>query len=216
MTSSSTTTIKVMIVDDHDVLRNGLAVFLSTCDDMELVGEAANGLEAVQQCETLRPDVILMDLVMPEMDGVTATRLIRQRYPDVRIVALTSFDDGELVQAALQAGALSYLLKNISAAELVNAIRAAHSGKATLSPEAAQVLISTVSRAARTGSELTGREQEVLSLMAKGLPNHEIAQRLSITHFTVKKHVSNILAKLSVSSRTEAVAFAIQHRLVSQ
>jgi NarL family two-component system response regulator LiaR len=215
MVSSNATTIRVMIVDDHDVLRNGLAVFLSTWDDMELVGEATTGLEAVQQCEILQPDVVLMDLVMPEMDGVTAIRLIRQRYPEVRIVALTSFDDGELVRSALQAGALSYLLKNISAAELVTAIRSAYSGKVMLSPEVAQVLISTVSRSTRTGYELTEREQEVLSLMAKGLPNHEIAQRLSITHFTVKKHVSNILAKLDVSSRTEAVAFAIQHRLVN-
>lgn len=216
MTSSSLGTIRVMIVDDHDVLRNGLAVFLSTCKDMELVGEASTGKEAVQQCEVLQPDVILMDLVMPEMDGVTATRLICQRYPGVRIVALTSFDDGELVQSALQAGALSYLLKNVTANELVAAIRSAYSGKVTLSPEITQILISTVNRSPRMDYELTGREQEVLTLMAKGLSNHEIAQRLSITHFTVKKHVSNILAKLDVSSRTEAVAFAIQHRLVNQ
>jgi NarL family two-component system response regulator LiaR len=204
-----------MIVDDHDVLRNGLAVFLGTYEDMELVGEAATGHEALQQCEALQPDVVLMDLVMPEMDGVMATRLITQRYPHVRVVVLTSFDDGELVQAALQAGALSYLLKNVSSTELVAAIRSAYNDKVTLSPEIAQVLISTVSRSARTGYELTEREQEVLSLMAKGLPNHAIAQRLSITHFTVKKHVSNILAKLNVSSRTEAVAFAIQHKLVN-
>lgn len=209
-------TIRVMIVDDHDVLRNGLAVFLSTCSDIELVGEAATGHEAVQQCETLQPDVVLMDLIMPEMDGVTAIRLIKQRYPQVHVVALTSFDDGDLVQSALQAGALSYLLKNISADELIMAIRSAYGGKVTLSPEIAQVLISTVSRTPRTDYELTGREQEVLALMAKGLSNHEIAQRLSITHFTVKKHVSNILAKLDVSSRTEAVAFAIQHHLVNQ
>jgi len=214
MESLESGTIRVVVVDDHDMLRSGLSVFLRTCEDLELVGEATNGSEAVNICDSLHPDVVLMDLIMPEMDGVTAIRTIRKRHPEIRFLVLTSFDDAELVQTALQAGAIGYLLKNVSVDELANAIRAAYEGKTTLSHEAAQALVSTTHRPTANSYQLTGREQEVLGLMVKGLTNIEIAERLTISRFTVKKHVSNILAKLGTASRIEAVALAIQNRLV--
>ena len=162
----------------------------------------------------LQPDVVLMDLVMPEMDGAAATKLIREQYPDVQVVALTSFPEEDLVQTALQSGAISYLLKNVSADELADAIRAARLGRSTLAPEAAQALIHATMRAPEVGYDLTPREQEVLALMVEGLSNPEIADRLVVSRSTVKFHVSSILSKLEVNSRTEAVAFALQHNLV--
>ncbi len=207
-------TIRVMIVDDHAVVRSGLGAFLSTFDDFDLVGEAENGKDAVRLTGTLQPHVIVMDLVMPEMDGATATRLIRQQYPGVQIIALTSFREEGLVQGALQAGAISYLLKNVSANELARAIRAAYSGRSTLSPEAAEVLIQAATQPRAPTYDLTSREHDVLVLMVKGLSNGEIAEKLVVSSSTVKFHVSNILSKLNVSSRTEAVALALQQHLV--
>ncbi len=208
--------IRVLIVDDHAVVRSGLSTFLLTCDDMALVGEAANGEEALRLCPRVRPDVVLMDLVMPGMDGATATRLIRQHCPDIQVVVLTSFKDQELVQGALQAGAIGYLLKDISADELANAIRAAYAGKPTLASEAAQALIqAALGPADRLGADLTEREREVLALMAQGLNNKEIAERLVVSVSTAKFHVSSILSKLHATTRTEAVALALQHKLVS-
>lgn len=206
--------IRVLIVDDHDMVRSGLEVFLETCDDLELVGEASGGEEAVRLSAELQPDVILMDLVMPGMDGIAATRNILDANPQVKIIALTSFKEKELVHEALQAGAISYLLKNVSIDELSNAIRDAYSGKSTLAPEATQALIEAVTRPPGLGFDLTEREQEVLLLMTDGLSNRKIADRLMISHSTVKNHVSNIFSKLAVTSRTEAVALAVQHRLV--
>lgn len=211
---SETAPIRVMLVDDHAVVRSGLSAFLMVFDDLELVGEAENGLQAVQRAAALRPDVILMDLVMPEMDGAAATRLIREANPHIQVIALTSFREDALVQAALQAGAISYLLKNVSADELAQAIRAAHAGRSTLAPEAAQVLIQAATRPPDPVFELTERERDVLTWMVRGLSNNEIAAKLVVSPSTVKFHVSNILSKLGVSSRTEAVAFALQHRLV--
>jgi NarL family two-component system response regulator LiaR len=202
-------------VDDHDVVRRGLSVVLRAFDDLELVGEASNGEEAIRMCAETHPEVILMDLIMPEMDGVSATRAIRQKYPQIQVVALTSFKDEELVHAALQAGAIGYLLKNASIDELADTIRAARMGKPTLAPEATQVLIDATIRPAPHSYNLTERELEVLSLMAKGLNNPQIAERLMISRSTIKFHVSVILSKLGVSSRTEAVALALQHNLVS-
>jgi NarL family two-component system response regulator LiaR len=205
--------IRVIIVDDHAVVRGGLRLFLLAFEDLELVGEAGNGEQALALCEKLEPDVVLMDLVMPEMDGVQATEVIRERYPQIQVIALTSFEEEELVQAALESGAISYLLKNVSAGELAAAIRAAHAGRATLAPEAAEALIRST-RPDRVGRDLTDREREVLAVMVEGLSNAEIAKRLVISRSTVKFHVSSILSKLEVGSRAEAVSLALQRHLI--
>jgi len=206
--------IRVMIVDDHDMLREGLNAFFKSFDDLKVIGEAASGEEAVRLCRELEPDVVLMDLAMPEMDGTTAIKLIHEQQPDVRIIVLSSFSETRQVKAALQNGATSYLLKNISASKLADAIRATMSGLPTLAPEATQALIDSggAPSAAQTPGELTERELEVMNLMVKGLPNTQIAEQLNISVFTVKNHVSSILSKLGVSSRTEAVAWQLQHQ----
>ncbi|MBK8045710.1 MAG: response regulator transcription factor [Anaerolineales bacterium] len=205
-----------MVVDDHAVVRGGLATFLLAYDDLQLVGEAANGAEAIQACGIHRPDVILMDLVMPEMDGASATRVIRERYPEVQVIALTSFKEDDLVQGVLAAGAIGYLLKNVTADELVAAIRAAQAGRPTLAPEATRALIHSAThvKVQPLGHDLTERERDVLTLMVTGMNNSEIADRLVVSRSTVKYHVSNILSKLQASSRTEAVAYALQQNLV--
>jgi len=213
---SDSQTIRVMLVDDHAVVRSGLSAFLLGYDDLELIGEAADGEEAVRLCGHLRPDVVLMDLIMPRMDGATATRQIRTHYPHIQVLALTSFKEDNLVQDVLKAGAIGYLLKNISGDELATAIRAAYRGRATLAPEAAQSLIDTATKRdlAMPGDDLTEREHDVLGLMVRGLNNTEIAEALVVSRSTVKFHVSNILSKLHATSRTEAVAQAIHHHLV--
>ena len=206
--------IRVLLVDDHALVRRGLSTFLVAFDDLELAGEASSGDEAVQLCAQLQPDVVLMDLVMPGMNGVTATRLIAGQQPSPQIIALTSFHEGDLVQGALQAGAIGYLLKNVSANELADAIRAAHAGLSTLAPEATQALVQRLTSPLPAGNILTSRELEVLAFMAQGLNNVEIAERLTISRSTVKFHVSSILSKLGVTTRTEAVAFAVQNHLL--
>ncbi|MHB0875251.1 MAG: response regulator transcription factor [Anaerolineae bacterium] len=206
--------IRVMIVDDHAVVRSGLSAFLMAYDDLELVAEAGGGEEALRVCAREKVDVVLMDLVMPVMDGAAATQAIRKQCPGVQVIALTSFKEDELVQGALQAGAIGYLLKNVSADELANAIRAAHAGKPTLAPEAAQALIHAATHKSDMVEELTEREMEILGLMVEGLSNPDIAERLFVSKSTVKFHVSNVIAKLSAISRTEAVAIALQRRLI--
>jgi NarL family two-component system response regulator LiaR len=206
--------IKVLLVDDHAVVRSGLGAVLLSFEDMTLVGEAGNGEEAIRLCEKLQPDVVLMDLMMPVMDGVAATAAIKKQCPRISIIALTSFKEKEMVEGALKAGALSYLLKNVSASELVTAIRGALAGQPRLSPEAAQVLIQDIKEPAAPSYDLTDREKEILVLMVEGLPNTAIAERLVVSQSTVKFHVSNVLSKLGVTSRTEAVALALKHKLV--
>jgi NarL family two-component system response regulator LiaR len=206
--------IRVIIVDDHTVVRSGLGAVLASSEGMELVGEAENGEEAIRLCERLQPDVVLMDLLMPKMDGVTASKIIHERWPQIRIIALTSFREKEYVEGVLKAGATSYLLKNVSADELISAIDRAVLGQPSLSPEAAQVLIQKVNEPLQPGSDMTEREREILALMVEGKSNNEIAKCIFISQSTVKFHVSNILSKLGVSSRTEAVALAMKHHLV--
>jgi two-component system, NarL family, response regulator LiaR len=206
--------IRVMLVDDHTMVRRGLATFLKVFDDLELAGEADSGEAAVELCSQILPDVILMDLMMPDMDGATATRLIRQQFPKVQVVVLTSFKEQEVIQNALHAGAIGYLLKDVSADELALAIRAAHSGRATLSPEATQALVNAANQPPLPGQDLTERERDVLALMVEGLNNTQIAGRLVVSPSTIKTHVSHILSKLGVASRTEAVALALRHRLL--
>jgi NarL family two-component system response regulator LiaR len=215
MTSPAFHPIRVMLVDDHAMVRRGLATFLMVFDDFELVGEAESGEAAIRLCAEVLPDVILMDLVMPNMDGATATHAIRQKYPQVQVLALTSFKEGGLIRTALESGAIGYLLKDVSADELARAIRAAHAGRATLSPEAAQALVETASQPPAPGLDLTEREREVLALMIEGLNNTQIAGRLTVSPSTIKSHVSNVLSKLGVASRTEAVTLALRHRIIA-
>jgi len=206
--------IRVLVVDDHAMVRRGLAAFLKAFDDLELAGEAASGQAALELCIQLQPDVVLMDLVMPDMDGAAMTRLLRGQSPSIQVIALTSFTDEILVQSALQAGAIGYLLKDVSADALAQAIRDAHAGRSTLAPEAARALVHAASQAPSPGLDLTDRERAVLALMVEGLNNTQIAAKLSVSPSTIKSHVSNILSKLGVASRTEAVTLALRNRLI--
>jgi NarL family two-component system response regulator LiaR len=213
MNDTASQAIRVMLVDDHTMVRRGLATFLKIFDDLQLAGEADSGEAAIRLCAKVLPDVILMDMVMPDMDGATATRTIRQQFPQVQVIVLTSFKEGHLVRKALEAGAIGYLLKDVSAEELVQAIRAAHAGRATLSPEVAQTLVEAANQP-RPGITLTEREREVLTLMVEGLNNTQIAGKLMVSPSTIKSHVSNILAKLGVTSRTEAVTLALRNHII--
>ncbi len=207
-------TTKILLVDDHNVVRSGLAKFLMVNKDLKLVAEASDGAEAIQMASLHRPDVILMDLMMPVMDGITATREIHKKFPQIKIIALTSFAEQNMVQGALQAGAIGYLQKNVTAKELGNAIRSACAGRMTLSPEATQVLAQSAAQPQIPGEQLTERERDVLKGMVDGLNNNEIAERLVVSLGTVKFHISNIFHKLGVDSRVEAVKLAIEQKLV--
>jgi len=207
-------TIQILLVDDHTVVRQGLRMFLSLDAELEVVGEAADGLEAVELAHELKPDVILMDLLMPRMDGIAATAVIRRELPDTEVIALTSVLEDEKVIGAIKAGTIGYLLKDTQANELCQAIKAAAAGQVQLSPLAAARLLREV-RAPESPEPLTERETDVLRLLAQGQSNKEIAQTLIIGEKTVKTHVSNILAKLSVPSRTQAALFAVRIGLVA-
>jgi NarL family two-component system response regulator LiaR len=214
MTTTPSSNIRVLIVDDHAMVRRGLATFLKVFDDLELAGEAESGQAAIELCVRLQPDVVLMDMIMPDMDGASATRLIRKQSESIQVIALTSFKEEILVQSALQAGAIGYLLKDVSADDLARAIRAAHAGRATLSPEIAEVIVQAAGQPPKPGLDLTDREREVLALMIEGLNNTQIAGNLNVSPSTIKSHVSNILSKLGVASRTEAVTLALRNHIV--
>lgn len=207
--------IRVVIVDDHAMLRKGLAVFLMSYDDLRLVGDAANGKEGLALCADKQPDIVLMDLMMPIMDGITATRLIRQDFPDIQVIALTSFGEEKLIKDVLEAGAISYLFKKTSADDLANAIRSAHKGISTYAPEVTDILVNSLQKPQPVFEILTPREREVLSLMVKGVGNHEIADALTISLSTAKSHVSSVLAKLGVASRAEAIVMVLEQNLNS-
>lgn len=207
--------IRVMIVDDHKVVRSGLSAFLMAYDDLTLVAEADSGEKALSLCQESNPDVVLMDLVMPKMNGAEATEALLKQCRNLKVIALTSFKEQDLVESVLKAGAIGYLLKDVDAEELAEAIRQAYAGKPTLAPEAAQVLIQASRQPYKPGIDLTEREKEVLQLLVEGLTNPEIANKLYVSKSTVKFHVSSILSKLQVSSRTEAVAKALQENLLS-
>jgi len=208
--------IRVLIVDDHPMVRSGLKDFLQVYDWMEPVGEAQNGVEAVDFCAAHDVDVVLMDLVMPLMDGSEATRRILQLGKPIKIVIITSFHEQDLVHQALKAGATSYLLKNVSADELAKAIQAAYGGFSTLAPEATKALIGPNHQTSEFGSNLTISEREILSLLVKGLSNAEISRQSSISVATVKYHLTNIYSKLGVRNRVEATTIALEHGLVDK
>lgn len=206
--------IRIILVDDHDMVRRGLAVFLSAFNDMQLVGEAADGYEALALIEDTHPDVVLMDVLMPGLDGIETTRQIKGQYPQIQVLLLSSSSDEDLVKSGIQAGALGYVLKNITAQDLAKAVRDAYRGQSTLSPAAMQALVAVTARPPEPDYHLTEREQELLALLVRGLSNPEIAEYLTISLSTVKFHISSILAKLGASSRTEAVTIALEKHLV--
>lgn len=208
--------IRVLIVDDHALVRSGLKNFIYGFEGMDLLGEASNGAEAVEFCATHPVDVVLMDMIMPGMDGSEATRRIIALGLPVKVIILTSFHEQDLVEQALKAGATSYLLKNVSAADLAAAIQAAYAGRSTLAPEAAEALIHATRQKPDLGSDLTEREREVLLLLVHGKSNSEISTQLSISLATVKYHLTNIYTKLGAKSRVEAVTLALEHHLVSK
>lgn len=206
--------IRVMVVDDQSIVRNGIRFSLQVFDDIELVAEADSGEQALRRCDESRPDVVLMDMVMPGMDGVQTTRLLRERHPQVQVIVLSSFEDGALVQGALRAGAIGYILKNVGIDELAEAIRAAHKGRSTLSPAALQALAHTTAPEPDPASILTERERQVLALLVQGLSNVEISNELMISLSTARFHVSAILSKLGAANRAEAAATAVKNHLV--
>ena len=207
--------IRVLTVDDHALVRKGIRYTLLSVEDIELVGEAQNGEEAIIVCDQLQPDVVLMDMRMEgDMDGVTATRAIRERHPETQVVALSSYFDHELVLGVMQAGAIGYLLKDGSGEDLVDAVRAANSGRSTLANEAVQALIQEGKKPSTLGNDLTEQEHMVLALLVEGLTNPQIAERQNYSVAAVKYHVSNILSKLGAANRTEAVALAVENNLV--
>jgi two-component system, NarL family, response regulator LiaR len=207
-------TIRVLIADDHALVRNGLMMFLNTCADIEVVAQAANGQEAIEVCATLNPDVVLMDLMMPELDGVAASRTILHSNPKIRIIALTSFKEDERIYTAVKAGIVGYLLKDCTPEELASAVRDVYAGKTTFPPEYMLAALRVAENRNSRQFQLSEREHDVLLLIVRGFSNRQIAENLTLGESTIKFHVSNILSKLGVATRAEAVAMAIQRNLV--
>ncbi len=207
--------IRVLIADDHDMVRQGLIALLENFEEFEVVADVGDGEMAVMIAQDVCPDVVLMDVKMPKMDGIEATRRMLEICPDVRIIMLTSHNEDNNVQDALQAGAISFMMKNVSIETLADAVRKAYRGEGTLTPEAVKSLIQASTRPPQIGYDLTDRELEVLELMVKGITNKEIGDVLFISPSTVKNHVSSILSKLSASSRTQAVAIAVDKQIVT-
>ena len=212
---SAQTPIRVMIVDDHNLVRDGLNLLLSTYDELNIVALAENGEQAIDLCSQVEPDVVLMDIVMPEVDGPSATKRIITTYPDIKIIALTSYLEDDMVMRAINAGSVGYLLKNVSAPKLVETIKAAHQGQATIDASAATILLKVSQGPPALGNDLTEREREVLALMVDGKTNKEIAERLSLSPGTIRAYVSKILSKLGASNRTEAAMLAMQRNILS-
>ena len=208
------TPIRIMIVDDHLMVRDGLRMFLSNYDDLEVVAEAEDGAQAVELCSETRPDVVLMDLLMPTLDGPAATARICKTYPQIQVIALTSFVEEDLIRRAMRAGAIGYLLKDVNPSNLAEAIRAAHRGQPTIDSAAARVLALAARQPLSPGTDLTPREREVLPLLVAGETNKGIGEALSLSPSTVRQHVSNILSKLGAKTRTEAATLAMRHNLV--
>jgi NarL family two-component system response regulator LiaR len=209
-------TIRVLIVDDHPMVREGLRTILQVFQDLELVGETSSGAEAIRLCAEKHPDIVLMDLSMPGMDGIRATRTIRESYPDIQVIVLTSFNQDVMIKEAIQAGAISYLLKTVSASELVSAMRNAKAGNPSFSAEVTRTLLYSAAQPPPPGHDLTTREREVLTLLVRGLSNIEIGQQLVVSPATVKGHLNNIFSKLHVHNRTEAATLALQHQLINR
>jgi len=205
--------IRIVIVDDHEMVRKGLSAYLEVADDIEIAGEAGDGEEVLELCKTVKPDVVLMDLVMPNKSGIEAIRELRVFLPESKVIALTSFQEPDMVKEALREGAMSYLLKNVSGEDLLSAIRSAYHGKPTIAPEVTMDFFMR-EKQQQSFDSLTPREKEVLKLMVEGMSNPDIAEKLFISRSTARAHVSNIFAKLEVSNRAEAVAFALRNKLV--
>jgi DNA-binding NarL/FixJ family response regulator len=208
--------IRVLVVDDHAVVREGLRTFLELQDGIEVAGEAADGEEAIEAAERLRPDVVLMDLVMPALDGLAAMRVLRERVPGARVIVLTSFAEDDKLLPALRAGAAGYLLKNAEPQELARAVRAAHAGEALLDPHVAARLVDVLAGEKEPLDQLTPREREVLQLIGRGFSNKRIARELRLSEKTVKTHVGHVFAKLGVDDRTQAAVFAVRAGVIDQ
>ena len=204
----------IRVMTDDEIMRGGIRFLLLAFDDLELVAEAHNGEEAIRVCGEVKPDIVLMDMKMAEMDGIATTRAIKKAYPDVHVLFLTGFHDKSLIQEAMHAGAVGYLLKDSSKEDLANAIRAAKSGRTTLSPEVANDLVSETEAQSGVGQDLTDREREVLVLLTQGMSNKQIAKQLHRSQFTVRHHVSQIISKLGAANRAEAAVIAVQNGLV--
>lgn len=202
------------MVDDHQLAQRGMDYFLAAFPDLELVGAASDGVDALAMCEQLLPDIVLMDVKMPELDGIATTQALSSRFPEVRVIMLSSFDDAETVRLALKAGARGYLLKSISPMELAQAVRTVYRGRSAMSPEATDALVQAARSIESGGAELTPREREVLRLLMQGCSNQRIAEELMVSRATVKFHMASIMAKLGVSSRAEVMAMAYQQKLV--